>query len=465
MKKLIVAILSLVLLLGHARSAEKIAPPPDGSVWTMFNSSYWTLGSVGCYIYAGQALYWNTNHLQQWQNNRSGGSLLEATERQAKYGTAECGHVAGSGKVYVEIWSDNNGGYSPSAWHTDFLKFIGAPGLLWDGSTYSDPGGIVGAQAGTYRYFIGGSIPVGPAAGSHYATGSADQLLDAQAQADGAASAYLSFGNFYYLNSYANWTNDILNGTKLREVSFPFGATPDEEHPGTSGAFAMAVNALQNRLDTNVWTAVIDGASATATTTNHCTASVSKVDNDITVSVTPDRYSMPFHMPDAATGRTNTCAPAFVLQPGFSNAFYEVICFQNIPDGVWQVSEDGTNILQCTSAVLRGGLNWFAICKGTDWDKRVHVLDLYLTRYGYNYLTLEVSNGGTAFGEQRWQSGCQAIWDDGDRGDNLINALQSEWATIHAVDVTIWAAAAPQTHVMKFTLLSQNGTNYRLRKT
>lgn len=449
MKKLI---LFLWLALASISIKAEMPAPPVGSVWIDINSSYWTLGSVGCYINAAQAMYWNTNQLQQWQDNRSGGSLLEAQQRLYKYGAAQAAHVGAGGNVYVEYWPDNNGGYSPSTWHTDYVKLIQAPGLMFDGTSYVNPSGTLSAQAGTWKYVIGGSIPVGPAAGSHYFTGSADQQLDAQAQTDGGATAFLSFGTFYYLDDYAGWTNDIVNGTHFREVSKSSGY--DEEHPGTSGAFAMAVRALQQRIDTNVWTAVVDFSGAASVSTNHCAiSSVTLISGTLSVTTRADRHSMAFDMPDPTTGKTNDSSNVFRLQPAYSNAFFEVIRLQNIPDGYYQVGLDASNIVVTTSDVLRGGFNWFPVTKGSIWNQRIDVLDWYRDRYGYDRITLIPSNGGTAFGEQTYQSNAQGFWNIGARDDVLISDLTTIWNTLHAVDVSIWAAATPVTHVMTFTYL------------
>ena len=407
-------------------------------------------------------MYFNTNHMSFWGMNRSGANTQDAIQSQApQYGPGIWSQVGPNGHVFVCNGPDNNGGYSAATFVSIVTNLFNMPGLEWNGSAYAASTGWMLSHAGTFRFIETGSQPNGPNSSTHFTTGGLDQQWNAAAtnliSLAPAPAPFMTIETFYYLLTTGNWTNDILNETHLREVSKDMTGTGenfDDEHGGTSGAFAYAINWLKHLVSTNIWTMTVDW-NTLALTTNHCATNfVSFASGTLSIGLRPDRHSFGYDMPDAATGRTNTCAPAFLLNPSFSNAFFEVIRLPSAPDGIYQVGEDGSNIVQTTGAILRGGFNFFTVNKGAMWDQRRRVLDDQRHHAGYDTNTLALSNGGTAFGEQVYQSNAAGSYTVGNRDDALIASLQTAINTVRVDDTNTWNDATPTNHVLTFTFIS-----------
>lgn len=423
-------------------------PVTTNASFCTFNSSYFTLNCVGLYLDGARYGRWWTNKIHCYEDNRSGGSTQEANEnRLERLGLAQW---ANGSQYWGIIWADSNGGYDTNSQASNALNTFTAPGLFYNGHTYTNEGGWAAAHAGQIHWIGGGSIPYA----GHNVNGSSEEQINNAMTNAATQFGYIGFDIFHKLNTSFGWTNDIVSGANLRQqtINTPPGA--DGEHPGASGALAMAIIEAQMEMDTNVNTSIIDLANAVVVSTNHCVITDLSYSNErATFTKLDDSISMPF---DSADGTiTNDASNGFVLQPALSNAFYEVLKFTNVTlEGNWVLNEDGSNILTVTSADLRGGINLFAVTKGALWAQRKELLGRIRDKMYCDRVTLVNGSAGDSQGQVSYDSFAQSFWDSGFRGDALTNQLTARIANLNAKDALIWSASIPTNHV--FTLTFQH---------
>lgn len=444
MKRLI-AVLFVICAFFVSCSAMAEYSVTTNASFCCFNSSYFTLNVAGCIMDSAFYMRWWTNNIHCYEDNRSGGSIEEANEnRLERLGLAQW---ANGSQWWGEIWADNNGGYDSNGVIANVTNTFNAPGLLFNGHTYTNEGGWAAAHAGQIKWIGGGSIPV---FGGN-ATGSSEEVLNNAMTNAAAHFAYTYFDVFHPLNLFYGWSNDITSGANLRQQTIWTPPGADGEHPGAAGSLGMAIIKVRAAMDTNVNTAIIDLANAVVVSTNHCVVtSLSYANERASFSWLADYHSMPFDIPDGTI--TNSAANAFTLQPALSNAFFEVLRFTNVVlEGTWVLNEDGSNILTVTSSDLRGGINLFAVTKGAVWAQRKEVLGRVRDKVYCDRVTLQNGSAGDSQGQVSYDSFAQVFWDAGDRGDVLISDLSARIANLNAKDALIWAAAKPTNHVFTIT--------------
>ncbi len=434
--KRIFSILSLLVAAAPALAVE--LPVTTNAAFCRFNSSYFTLNCAGCYEDSGRYLYWPKLNIHCNENSRSGGSIEDANEtRLERRGLAEW---ATGQQWWGEIWADNNGGYDSNGVIANVTNTFNSPGLFFNGTAYTNEGGWAQAHADQIHWIGGGSIPVT----GGVANGTTEEKINNAMTNAATVFAYLGFDMFHVLNFIAGWSNDIVSDANLR-------LSIDGEHPGAPGALGMAIVANEATMDTNVNMAIIDWNATAVTLTNHCVVSgVSLSGNTLTFTWLADRHSMAWDCPDGTI--TNDAGNAFVMQPAFSNAFYEVLRFTNAPpDATFTMLEDGSNILTVTSTDLTNGINLFSVTRGALWAQRKEVLGRIRDRRYCDRVTLVNGSASDHQGEVGWDNDSQFYWDEGHRGDTLISDLAPEVSNLNSNDTRIWTAAMPTNHAFAFS--------------
>jgi hypothetical protein len=456
-----------LLWLGIQAHAELLVY--SNAVFNRFCSSYFTINCAGCYIDAGRYLYWPTNNIHCNSDDRSGGSIQEANENRIHaWGLAQW---ANGDQWFGEIWGDNNGGYTSNNVITHMTNTLIAPGRMWNGSAYVDPGGWAAEHNGEVTWILGGAIPYA----GHYTGGgeSEEQVNNAMTNALKIAAAggipAVAFDVYHLLNFTYGWSNDIQSGADLRQSSLSASLLGcnclDGEHPGPPGALGMAVLELTTQIDTNVNTSILDFGRASISATNHAVvSSVSLTGNTLSFNWKADRHSLPWDKPNTTTGITNDASIFFTMAgAASSNAMHEDIVCTNLPNGSYSVTED--NVLLGTFATVNGvlTLNLFSITTGPLWDQRVEVLGRVRDRRYCNRISLVPGSAGDGQGEVSYQSNANANWQDGDRGDTLISHLSAKIANLNSKDALIWAAATPTNHTFAITQIIPFFERWKIR--
>lgn len=437
-----------ILLVAFVAQAQFVMAEIDvhtNAVFTRFKSSYYIpLQSAGCYEDSARYLRWWTNNISCYDDSRSGGSIQEANEnRLHRRGLSQW---ASGSEWWCDIAPDNNGGYTTATQvYTQLTNTFLAPGKLWDGAAYSDPGGWAAAHAGQFHWKVTGDITYP----GHSTSASDTATRNFAATNIAAGYGYLGVDMFFPISSEMGWSNDIQTGISpgLREQTKNMqGSAPDGEHPGCGGAFGMAVINTRAEMDTNCNTTILDWGAVTPRMTYHSTVSgLSRLGQTLTFTWKADYHSMAYDMPDSFT--TNSCATAFQMNPANSNAFHEDIVATNLqPNATFVVSEDGSNILTLVSSPTGTlSFNLFSVFKGAVWAQRKEVLKQIRYKRGVKPDTLEVIVPNV--GEIEYSDvTSQTAWNAGDRGDTLISAMAASQAILHTNDVAIWAASIPTNH-------------------
>jgi hypothetical protein len=423
----------------------------SNAVFCWFNSSYWTLNGVGCYVDAGRYLYYPDKKIH-CNDDSTGGGIQTANEtRIPRYALAQW---ATGDQWFGELWGDNNQGLSSNSYIVHLTNTLSAPGRLFDGSAYGNPGGWAADHTSQVNWLLGGAIPYS----GHYTGGGESEEQINNAMTNGAAKIpsgafQMGIDVYHPLNFTYGWSNDIQSGAGLRQASQQTPPGQDGEHPGPPGALSMAVLDLTAQIDTNINTSVLDWGRASISATNHAVvSSLSLSGGTLSFNWKADRHSLGWDKPNTATGITNDASLFFTLGgAASSNAMHEDIDVTNLANGSYVAAMDGVAL--GTFAVVNGRLtiNLFCITIGPLWDQRVLVLALVRDRRYVDRITLAFRSAGDNQGEISYRSYADSFWADGDRGDTLIAALSAKIDNLNSKDALIWTAATPVSHTIMIT--------------
>ncbi len=440
--------LMIVAFFCCAFAARADLPLSTNAVLAFFETSYDTsqLRFHGDYEKAALYFYYWTNNIQCYNDSRSGGSIQEANEmRLERRGLAEW---ANGSQYWIIIAADDNGDYSSNDFVANITNTLNAPGLLFNGSTYTNEGGWAAAHAGQIKTIVIGAIPA-----DTYNGDPTEEIRNDAATNTGTVLGYMGVDNWYSLwlgDASGSWSNDFASGNDFVHW-YP------ESHPGAPGQLTMAVVNLRAWIDTNVNSCVLDWDGGSASYTNHCVVSSSgRTNGTFTFTWKADRHSMPYDVPDGTI--TNDATDGFKLIPSMTNAFFEIIRITNAPVGNYVVNEDGSNILAVSSDQLAAGINFFTVTNGAMWAQRKELLGRIRDMHYCDRVSLLDGSAGDQEGEVSYDSYAQGYWDIGSRGDNLISNLAPRIANLNGYLALIHAAAIPTNHVFTITKVGQTIT-------
>lgn len=446
MKRLFSILLLLTLLNANA---FELPVTKTNTGFFRFDSSYKTLNTAGCYLDAARYLYWPRMGIRCYNFSRSGGSIEDANEtRLERLGLSAWENCD---DWFSTISVDNNGGYTTTNQvFAQATNTFNAPGLLYNGSAYTNEGGWASAHSGQIKWIGCGDIPQA----GHYIPPVDSATRDGGMTNCATLFGYMAVEVFYPLNNFYGWSNDIASGADLRQSSIDRSALPcnclDGEHPGPAGGLSIDLNEASQEMDTNVNTATLDISNG-AISTNHCVVSgLTITASSASFNWLADRHSIPWDFPDGTI--TNDSTKAFVMQPALSNLFYEVIVLRNVPNGNYSVSEDGEAILSGVASNNTITINLYSLMRGAAWRQRVEVLARVRDKRGCDRVTLQYFTDAGGINEHKYDGVSQTAWNAGYRGDALVSQLASQIAILNSNDVRIAAAAMPTNHAFTVSL-------------
>ena len=409
-------------------------PVTTNAVFARFASSYFTTHRTGDYIDAAMYMYWWTNNIHCYENSRGGAGIQEANENRME--RKALAQWANGQQFWGEMWADDNGGYNfLQMWQNSSNSFL-APGLMWNGTSYTNEGGWAGSH--TVNWIGIGAIPYT----NNWIVGCSEQIRDA-----GMTNAATLMANkaIEFFTPLCVWSNDTMSGAN----TLRFG-TPDVTHPGPPANVDMAIVFCTNIMDTNINTCVLNFNASSVTSTQHCVVSgMSLASGALTFTWKADRHSMAFDIPDGTI--TNDARGGFLS----TNAWHEDIVVANVPNGPCTLVEDGVSIFTTNVVNNTFTVNLYSITNGAVWNQRKEVLGRVRDKRGCDRVTL-VDDG--SLGEASYNGVSQTQWDAGKRGDVLVSSLSASIASLNAKDALIWAAATPTNHTFVVRSSLTSGT-------
>lgn len=251
-----------------------------------------------------------------------------------------------------------------------------------------------------------------------------------------------------FVNTWLRLVNVVTNQRAIDPTRYWFNA-PNYDHPANELHLLWTLVKLQDLgAETNVWTAILDYTTTTASSTNHCTvSSITKPAGAIQFTLHRDRAAFGWDVPDGTV--TNDCRGAFDLMPSMTNAFYEVLQITNLPAGNCTVAMNGVNVAVVSSAELATGWNTWRLYAGPFWiQKKAINRDLRLIR---NISPADASTRNDTSGNiliENYESYASARWPTNTFGvDYYCGLMQDREAELTAFGVSNMHADAQQSDV------------------
>jgi hypothetical protein len=258
--------------------------------------------------------------------------------------------------------------------------------------------------------------------------------------AAGNILGFLGVDSFNILSN--SWTGDYrANGGTNVQFVFPAGV----EHFLAAGGLSWAISFIRGiTTDSNISTASIAWAG-TVTATNHCCVTgVSVSGFTMTFTRKDDRLPMAWDVPDGVI--TNDARTAFALIPADADAQKYTLQITGMPDGLYQIQEDGIVIALASSAQLAAGYNFFTnMSLGPTAAQRKEVLGRIRDKEHIDRVTLipQSVNGHGMFS----LFSAVGTYFPANQGDALITSgITNNVADIISLNALIDSAALPVVH-------------------
>ena len=141
--------------------------------------------------------------------------------------------------------------------------------------------------------------------------------------------------------------------------------------------------------------------------------------------------------------------------PSLGNQFCEILRVTNLPPGNYQITLDGSNCVQTTSAQLAAGFNWFTNYTGAFWAQKKEGLGLMC-----DMLAVDRANASDQTGLTKilfYESYANTVWATNDVSTASYLAqsdMVAREGELQAQDVPIHANAQQTNHTFSITLAS-----------